>query len=228
MTGPEQKGAPPCGLYLIMPQGWMEPDFLKNLRDLFRSINASRYEKNSHVIEFRAEDRKYGAEEMDIIRALAELTKSQGIIFIVGNNIALAKTCAADGVMLEDAAQIEEARREMGEDAIVGVRCGQSRRLAEKALEHGIDCVSFYEPLGGLIDPGIIEWWHYKTGEACLIEGRITNDDCAFYVAAGADFIDASHYVWNHPKGVMQGVVNMMHAIDIALDAQNENSRKAL
>ena len=51
-----------------------------------------------------------------------------------------------------------------------------------------------------------------------VIEGPVTNDYCAYYVESGAAFIDAGDYIWGHGKGVMQGTVNMLHAIDLALD----------
>ncbi|GEM_PF-2583203 len=41
---------------------------------------------------------------------------------------------------------------------------------------------------------------------------------------AGAGFIDAGDYIWSHEKGVMQGAVNMLHAIDLALADKNKNT----
>lgn len=225
MTQTVRSGAPPCGLYLILPPEWMAPSFLANLRDLFRAINASPYEKNSHVIEFRGEEgAEYTAEQMDIIKAMAELVKSQGLVFAVCDDIAMAKTCGADGVLLNKLGQVEKARAVLGDDAIVGLRCGQSRLMAEKALEQGVDYISFHGNDGGFVSPSLVQWWHMKTDNPCLVEGNITNDDCAFYVQAGADFLSAGSYVWQHPEGVMKGVVNMAYAIDLAVE---ENEKKA-
>lgn len=217
MTDNIQKGAPQCGLYLILPENWMEEIFLTQLKGLFRAINASPYEKNSHVIELREGKRPYNQEQIDIIRAMAELTKSQGVIFVVGNDVDLAKSVVADGVLLFDANDIPHARDVMGDDAIVGLRCGTSRRMAAAALESGADYVSFYDDAGGYIDPSIIQWWRLKTDNPCLVEGRTTANDCGFYVESGVDFIDASHYVFGHPDGVMQGIVNMADAINETL-----------
>lgn len=214
---PVKSGTASCGLYLTLPDTWMEPDFLKNLRDLFRAINASAYEKNNHVIELRShEGEVHTVEQAEIVQAMCALTQSQGVVFIVRNNIDLAKSCGADGVLVDDVSSIFTARKVLGDDAIVGMRCGISRRTAEKALEEGADFISFHDALGSYVNPAIVQWWHYKSDNPCLVEGRYTNDDCAFYVQAGADFIECGSYIWEHPESVMKGVVNMMYAIDLA------------
>lgn len=207
----------PCGMYLVLPENWMEESFLRNLRDLFRAINASAYQKNNHVIELRAEGKSYGDEDMEKVLAMAALTKSQGVNFIVGGDIGLAVKCEADGVMVDTPELVIRARNALGGDPIVGMRCGTSRRKAEQALEAGADYVAFGDGAKNFVDPAIITWWNVKTDDhPCLVEGNFTNDDCGFYVESGAYFIEASHYVWNHPKGVMQGVVNMLYAFDLA------------
>ncbi len=221
-----KSGSAPTGLYLVLPENWMEPEFLKQFRDLFRAINASAYEKNNHIIEFRPTVPFYDAAQTEIITALSELTRSQGVIFIVADDFKLAKKCNADGVLLSNIDDVAAAREALGEEAIVGLRCGTSRRMAEQALQAGVDYVSFRDATGRYVDPGLVQWWHYKTDDPCLVEGSYTNDDCAFYVHAGADLIEASQYVWTHPEGVMKGVVNMNHAIDLAADDMKKEVRQ--
>ncbi len=217
MTDQTKKGAPDCGLYLILPQDWTSPDFLKYLRDIFRAINASPFEKNAHVIELRLDESPKTKDGLEIVHAMAALTKSQGVVFVVSNDVALANAVGADGVMLNNIDDVENARTILGDDAIIGLRCGLSRRMASAALDAGADYVSFYDGARGHIDPAIIHWWQLKTDNPCLVEANITANDCAFYVDAGVDFIDSSHYVWSHPDGVMQGIVNMMDAINETL-----------
>ena len=215
-------GAPPCGLYLILPPNWMDASFLSQYGDVLRAMNASSYEKNSHVIELRHVPANMPQEQMDMILALSNVTRSQGMVFVIGNDIELAKACEADGVLLDQAGDIGKARSILGDDAIVGVRCGQSRRVAEQVLSAGADYVSFHAGDGNYLEPGLIHWWHLKTDNPCLVEGSFTNDDCAFYVMAGADFMDASFYVWKHPEGVMKGIVNMNYAIELASEKKEK------
>ncbi len=210
---------PPCGLYLVLPENWHEPDFLRNLAGLFRAINASPYEKNNHVIELRrfGHDGQDDAEMNEKIMAIAEFTKSRGVNFIVAGDLALAKACNADGVLVETLEDVQAARAALGNDPIVGMRCGTSRRKAEQALEASADYVSFHDAANHFVDPSIVRWWALKTQDhPCLVEGNLNHDNCGFYVQAGAYFIEASHYVWTHEKGVMQGIVNMTDAIDLA------------
>lgn len=213
----------PCGLYLVLPENWMEPEFLSHLGGLFRSINAARYERNNHVIELRVpDDADYSDVDMERIFAMSELTKAQGVNFIVGGDIDLAEKCKADGVLVDSIDDVRMARARLVDDLIIGMRCGASRMKADQALEAGADYVSFGDAATHFADPAIVRWWNMKTDHPCLVEGPITNDDCAFYVEAGAYFIEASKYVWNHPKGMMQAVVNMTHAIDLAAGVGND------
>lgn len=211
-------GAPPCGLYLTTPQDFNGADFVRALRQVFLAINASEYEKNRHILTFRVQEGHASQAETAAAAELCELARGQGLVFLCANDIHLAKTTGADGVMLDNPDDLETARTMLGDDAIIGVRCGSSRRRAEQALGKGADCVSFYDEAGGFLNPEIVRWWRLKTDNPCVVEGRLTNDDCGFYAAAGADFIDGSSYIWAHPEGVMKGVVNMAYAIDLALE----------
>lgn len=215
-----QKGAPQCGLYLILPDDWTSPEFLKNMRNIFRAINASPFERNAHVIELRLDESPKTKDGLEIVHAMAGLTKSQGVVFVIANDVALADSVGADGVMLNSMDDVAHARAALGDDAIIGLRCGTSRRMASAALDAGVDYVSFYDGALGHIDPAILQWWRLKTDNPCLVEANITANDCAFYVEAGTDFIDSSHYVWTHPDGVMQGIVNMMDAIHETLNGR--------
>lgn len=216
----------PCGLYLVLPDHWTDEAFLKSMGDVFRALNASPYEKNNHVIELRqvnaGGDPLFEGKAM----ALAELSRQQGIVFIVHGDAQRAKKYAADGVLLDQADDIAQARALLGKDAIIGVRCGTDRQVAGAALEAGADYVAFSDMARGYIDPALVRWWSDQTDIPCLVEGRYTNDDCAFYVQADAYFIEASQYVWNHEKGVMQGIVNMTHAIDLAAGKDNKSKKK--
>lgn len=215
--------AAPCGLYLVLPDDWENETFFMTLRDLFRALNASSYSKNNHVIELRHENTQNDPLFVEKAVALATFARSRGMVFVVANDTTLAKQCSADGVMLSDATGIKQARAAMGDDAIIGVRCGLSKQAAEAALMQGADYISFSDAARGYVDPEVIRWWVDKTNIPCLAEGRYTSEDCPFYVQAGAYLIEASHYIWGHEGGVMQGVVDMNHAIDRAAGRDHKN-----
>ena len=81
---------------------------------------------------------------------------------------------------------------------------GQRPEDAEKG---GIaDYISFAAIAEHILPPEtLISWWGARSEVPALVEGKITNDECGRYVRAGATFIDASDYVWKHPKGIKQG-----------------------
>jgi thiamine-phosphate pyrophosphorylase len=77
-------------------------------------------------------------------RALARLCRERGAVFIVNDDVDLARAAGADGVHLgEQDATIAEARAALGPGALIGVSCYDSLATAERAVEHGADYVAF-------------------------------------------------------------------------------------
>jgi len=203
-------GAPPCGLYLSVPQD-AEPDlFLKSLNAAFRAINASPYEKNFHVLA------GYPGMDESFACALAGLARGCGIVFLCAGDIALAMACGADGVILDNADDIAPARKMLGEDRIIVLRCSSSRRMAEHGLKIGADAVSFSNPQASLLNPDIVAWWRLKSDKPSIVESELTPDTAGFYIDAGADLIACGAFVWGHPDGPAKGVNALISAIDAA------------
>ena len=227
MTSPEskkqpkevKKGAPACGLYLRIADDKPFEAAFRDLRAAACVINRSSYEKNLHVLEVGGD--ALDVESIDRLRALVLGGKQNGMVVVVRGHAGLAFAAEADGVLLEKADEIANAREVMGEDAIIGLRCGLSRQAADKASDLGVDYISFAS--GGAVLPPetLLSWWRVKSEIPALVEGPITNDDCGRYVRAGATFVEATDYVWNHPQGVKQATIDMLYAIDLAVQAQS-------
>lgn len=213
---PTKAGASPCGLYLTVAQDRETEQVFRALREIFLCINASDYEKNFHILCYDPLDSGH-AFDSDRAQRLSRLCRMNGIVFLCHSGIAEASAAEAEGVVLDDPVSIGEARRVFGEDGIVALRCGNSLSMALDGLDQGIDLACFSPTAGWLPDPSVIKRWHIATERPCLAAGLLTNDHCDFYVTAGADFLDASHYVWTHPEGVKQATVNMLYAIELAL-----------
>lgn len=63
---------------------------------------------------------------------------------VIDDHVKLAQRHGLDGVHLTDGARaVRDARKELGDDAIVGAFCGSSRHEGMTAAEHGADYVSF-------------------------------------------------------------------------------------
>lgn len=162
-------------------------------------------------------------------RLLGPIVQDRGAAFLVNDRPDIAAQSGADGVHIgQDDAGYAEARRLVGDDAIVGVTCHDSRHLAMVAAEDGADYVAFgafyptstKESPKGRPEPEILEWWSSIMTVPCVAIGGITAENCAPLVAAGADFLAVASAVWNHPQGAAAGVAEMNRAIAAALVAR--------
>lgn len=214
-----KQGAPDCGLYLRIADDKPFEEAFRDLREAAFVLNRSAYEKNLHVLEV-------GGDHLDIdstdrLKALVLGGKQNGLVVIVRGHAGLGFAVEADGVLLDKLDDLANAREVMGPDAIIGVRCGLSRHTAEKAAEAGADYITFASGGRGNVLPpeSLIGWWSATSDLPALVEGSITNDDCSRYVQAGATFVEGTDYVWNHPKGIKQGTIDMLYAIDLAMES---------
>lgn len=217
MSDVVRAGAPACGIYIRLPVGSAPESLTLKLRQIFFITTNSEYEKNMHVLEVPAEDTQ-------AVQTLITLAQTNGFVAIMRGNPALAARFGADGVLLEHSDDVIRAREALGDERIIGMRCGVFQDWAEKALECGCDYISFFFPgEGGLPPEQLPAWWSTITTKPCLIEGPMTNDDCGDFVKAGAAFIDSSSFIWGHSEGPMQATVDMLYAIDLALAEMKRN-----
>ena len=186
---------PPCQLYLISPL-----DVTGAFPDrLARALDAGAVA----AFQFRVK----GINQHDaaaLAEPLQRICADRDVAFIVNDSIALAKRLGADGVHLgQEDGDPREARAELGPNAQIGVTCHDSRHLAMSAGEAGADYVafgSFYPTTTKAVkhhpEPVILSWWSAVFELPSVAIGGITPANAAPLVAAGADFIAASHAVW--------------------------------
>lgn len=213
-TNPTKIGAPPCGLYLKIKQSGKSFTLIETLRQICLALNSSEYTKNMHVFEYSG---KIDDKNKDYITALKEFLQYNGMVFIIRENIELAHELKADGVIVKTFEDAKTARKILGSDAIIGIRLTASQKKVEQALESDVDYISL--PLNPKTEKSalkLLRIWSLVTDKPCLIEGNISNNHCKSLVELGASFIDSTDYIFKHPKGILQGVVNMLYAIDIA------------
>ncbi len=167
----------------------------------------------------------------DDIRCAAErlrpVAQERDVAFLLNDRADLAAETGCDGVHIgqEDVAY-EKARATVGDDAIVGVSCYDSRHLAVLAADKGADYVAFgafypttTKEAKGHPEPEILEWWSDMMVVPCVAIGGITPQNCAPLVYAGADFLAVVRGVWDHPGGPAQAVKDFTRAIAEARDA---------
>ena len=98
--------------------------------------------------------------------ALREVTHERDVALVIDSHIMLVERLGLDGVHLQDGARsVRKVRKDLGDDAIVGSYCTNSRHDGMTAGELGADYVSFgpvgETPLGNgrqaTLD--LFEWW---------------------------------------------------------------------
>lgn len=196
---------PGCQLYLISPTD-VSGGFPDRLEQALSAGPVAAF-------QFRVKDIDQH-EAAKLAEPLQAICAAHGVAFIVNDSIALARRLKADGVHLgQDDGTVEEARRQLGRDAQIGVTCHDSRHLAMEAGEAGADYVAFgafyptttketrHRP-----DPSILGWWTTICGIPCVAIGGITPENAKPLIDAGADFIAVSGAVWNDPDGAAAAV----------------------
>jgi thiamine-phosphate pyrophosphorylase len=148
----------------------------------------------ARVIQYR--DKKHDAESrLGQAREIAKLCRQHNVLFLVNDDIELAKQAWASGVHLgrEDAA-LAEARTMLGLQAIIGVSCYNDLARAEQAQAQGADYVafgSFYpsrtKPQAVRANLELLCAAKQKLRLPVVAIGGITPENGAHLVAAGAD-----------------------------------------
>lgn len=158
---------------------------------------------------------------------LMPIAHARDVAFLINDWPDLAAEMGADGCHVgQEDAGYAEARRLVGDDAIVGLTCHNSRHLAMEAGEAGADYVAF----GAFFATGtkqaktvatteILEWWSELFELPCVAIGGITVENCAPLVAAGADFLAVVGGIWNHPAGAAAAVKAFNAEIERAAEA---------
>lgn len=117
-------------------------------------------------------------------RGASQLTaaaQALSIAVIIENDVQACRRLQADGVEVEGLAAFKAAREQLGSQAMIGGRAGNSRHEAMSLGEAGADYVA--------MDGALIEWWAAMFEPACVCATPLTLETAAPVIAAGADFI---------------------------------------
>ena len=198
---------PSCRLYLVTPP--VLPDLASFVRILGEALDAG----DVAALQVRLKD----VDDQAVLAAVAAIlpvARAKDVAVILNDRPDLARQSGCDGVHLgQSDAPLEQARRIMGPDAMIGVTCHDSRELAMEAAEAGADYVAF-----GAFYPTttkatthrpeleILTIWQETIEVPCVAIGGITAQNAAALAKAGADFVAVSSAVWDHPGGSAQAV----------------------
>ncbi|PWC78184.1 thiamine phosphate synthase [Azospirillum sp. TSH64] len=215
--GKPTQAEPACRLYLVTPPALEPAAFAPILAEALDAGDVA-------CVQLRLKD----CPEDDIRRAcdvLRPVAQEREVAFILNDHPRLARETGCDGVHVgQTDTPYRDARKIMGNDAIVGVTCHDSRHLAMIAGEEGADYVAFgaFFPTATKTaeykaEPDLLSWWSELMEVPCVAIGGITAENCAPLVTAGADFLAVVNAVWGHPQGPGAGVRALNAAIEAAL-----------
>lgn len=164
-------------------------------------------------LQIRLKDKTGASAPDDHIRSLAErvlpMAQEKDIAVLINDRPDLAAELGADGVHVgQSDMTIADARKIVGDSAIIGATCHDSRHLGLVAGEAGADYVAFgafypttTKDAPTAADPEILTWWQIMIELPCVAIGGITVDNAEPLARAGADFLAVSSGVWDHPDG---------------------------
>ncbi|MDO5642560.1 MAG: thiamine phosphate synthase [Paracoccus sp. (in: a-proteobacteria)] len=133
-----------------------------------------------------------------------ELAHAHDIAVVIEDHIQIAQSHGLDGVHLlkPGGKLIRQARKDLGEDAIVGAFCGASRHDGINAAEAGADYVSFGPARatglgsGEVAEPDLFAWWSEMIEVPVVAEGGL---DAALIgkLAPVTDFFAIGPEIWS-------------------------------
>lgn len=194
-------GAATCRLYLISPP---EVDLTTFPQALEAALGAGDVACFQLRLKSATDDQVTAA-----AKTLMPLAHQHEVAFIINDRPDLAAQLGADGTHVgQDDTPYKSARAAVGDEAIVGVTCHDSRHLAMLAGENGADYVAFgafYDTstkhAKTRADVDILSWWQQMMEVPCVAIGGITVETIGAISKAGADFAALSSGVWQHPDG---------------------------
>lgn len=137
------------------------------------------------------------------------ICQSRDVAFIINDDPQLALEMGADGVHIgADDPNYKETRKTVGDDAIVGVSCYDSKHAAMVAAEDGANYIAFgaFFPTKtktprACPDAQLLAWWNELMVIPSVAIGGINTENCAELVKEGTDFVAVIAGVWEYPQG---------------------------
>jgi thiamine-phosphate pyrophosphorylase len=178
---------PNGGLYLITPDDADSESFLARVMPVL----------SRHIAILQYRNKLASADQMrEQANVLLQHCRKHGIVFIINDDINLARELAADGVHLgEHDGDPKTARQILGNNAVIGVSCYNSLPLAEQSAKDGADYIAFGAVYASGTKPLAREAGRELFSQAAVLNlpmvaiGGITPDNAAQTLAAGANFL---------------------------------------
>jgi len=150
--------------------------------------------------------------------ALRQVTHERDVALVMDTHMLLVERLGLDGVHLTDGARsVKKVRKDLGDDAIVGTFCHNSRHDGMTAGELGADYISFgpigQSPLGDgrQAELELFQWWSMMIEVPVVAEG-VLDDELIKTLAPHTDFFGLGDEVWasEKPSDTLARLVGLM------------------
>ncbi len=186
------------GLYAVTPDTLDGDTLLLRVEAALRG--------GARLVQFR-DKRGADARQAETARALRALCRRYGAIFIVNDDLALARAIDADGVHLgADDGDLAAARHALGPGKLLGASCYADFERARAAVAAGADYVAFgaaypspTKPHAARAEHSLFARCRDQLGVPACAIGGITLDNAPALLAAGADLLAVISDVFEAP-----------------------------
>jgi thiamine-phosphate pyrophosphorylase len=150
--------------------------------------------------------------------ALREITHARDVALVISDHMLLVEKLGLDGVHLSDGARaVRYARKELGEDPIVGCYCGPSKHDGMSAGEAGADYVSFgpVQPRalgdGSFAPLELFQWWSEVIEVPIVAEGAL-DEAMIRTITPFTDFFGIGDEIWGQddPTAALATLIKAM------------------
>jgi thiamine-phosphate pyrophosphorylase len=144
---------------------------------------------------------------------LRDICHAREVAIVVDEHFRMVEKHGLDGVHLVSSSRnVREARKELGEDAIIGTYCGNSKHAGMTAAEIGIDYICFgpVGDMGGLgdgarADVALFQWWSEMIEVPVVAEGGM--DEASLRaVRDHVDFVTFGSEIWQAADAATEAV----------------------
>ena len=163
------------------------------------------------IVQYRDKTTDSARREQEA-RALRALCHEHNALFIINDDVALAKTVQADGVHVgRDDSALSAARQALGKATLIGVSCYNRLELALDAAAQGADYIAFgsffpspTKPNAPRATLALLQMARQQLRLPICTIGGITLDTAPSLLANGADMLAVITDVFNSPAIAQQ------------------------
>jgi thiamine-phosphate pyrophosphorylase len=185
-------------IYLISPNK-IYKDFYKDLQKVFETEKIKFFQ-----LRLKKNPKR---ETVKIAKKIRKIAKKYKVIFLINDNVKIAKIVNADGCHLGQLdGSVHDAKKYL-KNKIIGITCHNSKLLAKAAIKNKASYVAFGSFNKSYLKPNakkaslhILKWAKKNIKKPIIAIGGINNLNYKKLIKFGANYIALSTYIWDNPK----------------------------